>query len=353
VRLHRITHTCNFDNFQANKPWIAPTLPSTLVNCRLVTTALSETNSQALKVFAFQEVGFKIRHLDTLLNPTDGTISHLPHLSAMDKVVGVLGGGQLGRMLTEAANRLNIKVVTLDKPSAPAKRLAAHGDHVDGSFKDAKAIGELAAKCDVLTIEIEHVDVDVLRELQEDPDVAENVSIEPSWKTIETIQDKYRQKLHLQDEGVKTADSFRLEDPEHELGRVAELFGYPFMLKARRDAYDGRGNFKVGSEKDFKPALDFLGDRSLYAEKFAPFKMELAVVVARTKNGALPFPVVETVHENSICKLVYSPPRGASAAVCQAAQDLAVKAVKTFQGKGVYAVEMFLLADDSLLVNEV
>jgi phosphoribosylaminoimidazole carboxylase len=271
----------------------------------------------------------------------------------MDKVVGILGGGQLGRMLTEAANRLNIKVITLDGPSAPAKRLAAHGDHVDGSFKDAKSIRELAGRCDVLTIEIEHVDVNVLRELQEDPDMAENVSIEPSWKTIETIQDKYRQKLHLGNHGVKTADSFRLDERNPELGQVAELFGYPFMLKARRDAYDGRGNFKVDSEKDFKAALDFLGDRSLYAERFAPFKMELAAVVVRTSKGAVPFPVVETVHERSICKLVYAPPRGASTAVCQKAQDLAVKAVKAFQGKGVYAVEMFLLPDDSLLVNEV
>jgi phosphoribosylaminoimidazole carboxylase len=271
----------------------------------------------------------------------------------MDKVVGILGGGQLGRMLTEAANRLNIKVITLDKPGSPAKRVAAHGDHVNGSFKDAKAIRELAAKCDVLTIEIEHVDVDVLRELQEDPDMAENVAIEPSWKTIETIQDKYRQKLHLKDDGVATADSFRLDDRESDVGRAAELFGYPFMLKARRDAYDGRGNFKVNHEKDFKAALDFLGDRSLYAERFAQFKMELAVVVVRTSDGALPFPVVETVHERSICKLVYAPPRGASASVCRRAQELAVKAVKTFQGKGVYAVEMFLLPDDSLLVNEV
>jgi phosphoribosylaminoimidazole carboxylase len=271
----------------------------------------------------------------------------------MEKVVGILGGGQLGRMLTEAANRLNIKVVSLDAPNSPAKRLAAHGDHVDGSFKDAKAIRELARRCDVMTIEIEHVDANVLRDLQEDPDVAENVTIEPSWKTIEIIQDKYRQKLHLGEHGVRTADSLRLHETNPDLALVAESFRYPFMLKARRDAYDGRGNFKVNSQKDFKPALDFLGDRALYAERFAPFKMELAVVVARTAKGALPFPVVETVHERSICKLVYAPPRGVSAAVCQKAQDLAVKAVDTFEGKGVFAVEMFLLPDNSLLVNEV
>ncbi|EME42518.1 hypothetical protein DOTSEDRAFT_46043 [Dothistroma septosporum NZE10] len=268
---------------------------------------------------------------------------------ASEKAVGVLGGGQLGRMLVEAANLLEIRVNFLDKPGSPAKQVANHDGHVDGSFKDRRAIQELANRSDVVTVEIEHVDTEMLEEL------SEQVDVQPSWKTVRTIQDKFLQKWHLKKYGVATADSLALEEPTiRELERVSGELGLPLMLKTRRDAYDGRGNFPIKTKTDFKPALEALGaNRELYAEKWANFRMELAVMVVKTENDVLSFPTTETIHEDSICKLTYTPARGVSKAVNKKAQEIAKHAVSCFWGKGVFGVEMFLLMNDEILINEI
>lgn len=264
------------------------------------------------------------------------------------KVVGVLGGGQLGRMFVEAANRLNIQVNILDAAKSPAKQISSHDGHIEGSFKDAESIKILAKNCDVVTVEIEHVDTYVLEE------ISKNVAVEPSWETIRMIQDKYAQKEHLQKYDVATATSMSLgAATTAELKKVADNYGYPFMLKSRTEAYDGRGNYKVGSADDFAGALEALGNRPLYAEKWANFKSELAVMVVKTKDSVLAYPAVETVHEDSICKLVYAPARNVSKKILSKAEELAKKAIACFSGKGVFGVEMFLLEDDTLLINEI
>lgn len=262
--------------------------------------------------------------------------------------VGVLGGGQLGRMLIEAANRLNIQVNVLDVAGSPAKQISAHKSHIEGSFKDASAVKALAEACDVVTVEIEHVDTHMLEE------VAGQVAVEPSWKTLSTIKDKYAQKEYLKEHGVDVAESVDLEGKgANGLKAVGERFGYPYMLKSKTEAYDGRGNFVVRSEGDIEAAIEALGNRPLYAERWAEFRMELAVMVVKTKDGVLTFPTVETVHEDSICKLTYAPPRNVSRKTTERAQELARKAISAFEGKGVFGVEMFLLKDDSLLINEI
>ncbi|KEQ82013.1 Phosphoribosylaminoimidazole carboxylase [Aureobasidium pullulans EXF-150] len=264
------------------------------------------------------------------------------------KVVGLLGGGQLGRMFVEAANRLNIQVNILDAAKSPAKQISSHEGHFEGSFKDPEAIEKLSKTCDVVTVEIEHVDTQILEK------ISSQVAVEPSWKTIRMIQDKYAQKEHLQEYNVATAQSIPLAGATTEdLEKVGEQIGFPFMLKSRTEAYDGRGNFPVKSSADFDAALKALGSRPLYAEKWANFKAELAVMVVKTKDGVLAYPTVETVHEDSICKLVYAPARNVSKKVLEQAQELAKKAVACFWGKGVFGVEMFLLDDDSLLINEI
>jgi phosphoribosylaminoimidazole carboxylase len=264
------------------------------------------------------------------------------------KVVGLLGGGQLGRMFIEAANRLNIQVNVLDAAKSPAKAISSHEGHVQGSFKDPEAIQKLSKTCDVVTVEIEHVDTYILEK------ISSKVAVEPSWQTIRLIQDKYTQKEHLQKHHVSTAESIPLAGATLEdLQKVGDQFGFPFMLKSRTEAYDGRGNFPVKSSADFDAALKTLGDRPLYAEKWAQFKAELAVMVVKTKDAVLAYPTVETLHEDSICKLVYAPARNVSDKVLEQAQELAKKAVACFWGKGVFGVEMFLLKDDSLLINEI
>ena len=109
------------------------------------------------------------------------------------RTVGILGGGQLGRMLIEAANRLNIKTIILDAPNSPAKQINASSTHVDGSFSDSEAIVQLAQKCDILTAEIEHIDTLILETLERQ----KSVVVHPAPLTIRTIQDKFLQKQHL------------------------------------------------------------------------------------------------------------------------------------------------------------
>ncbi|KAF2735370.1 phosphoribosylaminoimidazole carboxylase [Polyplosphaeria fusca] len=270
-------------------------------------------------------------------------------LSIMDsRKVGVLGGGQLGRMLIEAANRLNIQVNVLDGTAAPAKQISSHDGHIEGSFKDAAAVKRLAQVSDVVTVEIEHVDTHMLEE------VSKEVAVEPHWKTLRIIKNKYDQKKHLIDHGVAVAESKDLEGAgEQSFKEVGNEFGYPYMLKSKTEAYDGRGNYVVKSEGDIAAARETLGDRPLYAERWANFRMELAVMVVKTKDGVKTFPVVETVHEDNICKLTYAPPRNVSKNQVAKAQELAKKAIGAFEGKGVFGVEMFLLNDDDLLVNEI
>ncbi|PGG95892.1 phosphoribosylaminoimidazole carboxylase, ATPase subunit [Polytolypa hystricis UAMH7299] len=263
------------------------------------------------------------------------------------KKVGVLGGGQLGRMLMESANRLNIQMNILDSENAPAKQISAHGGHVIGSFNDHASVHELASRCDVVTAEIEHVDTFALEE------VASETQVEPHWNSIRIIQDKFAQKQHLEKYDIPMADYKELKGHNVlELQKVGEELGYPLMLKSKTGAYDGRGNYTVRTRDDIPAALEALKGRPLYAEKWAHFRMEVAVMVVKTKDTVLSYPTVETVQENSICKLVYAPARGISDEVDKKAQELARNAVAAFEGKGVFGVEMFLLDDDSLLLCE-
>jgi phosphoribosylaminoimidazole carboxylase len=272
----------------------------------------------------------------------------------MNRTIGLLGGGQLGQMLCEAANPLGINVVVLDQENSPAKRVTA-GSHINGSFTDPEKIRELAGRVELLTVEIEHVDTEVLEELAN-----EGVEIQPSWRTIRTIQDKFLQKSHLEKNGVSTAVSKEVVSNEAGLQEIGKELGFPFMLKSRKDAYDGRGNFPVKSPADIKEALETLKNRALYAEKWANFRMELAVMVVKTEDapstestGTIAYPAVETIHEDSVCKLVYLPPRGIPIKIQKEAQDLARKAVGSLWGKGVFGVELFLMGDGKLVVNEI
>jgi len=287
----------------------------------------------------------------------------------MDRIIGLLGGGQLGRMLNEDANRLGIRMIILDAENSPAKQINANESHINGSFTNPDKIRELARQVDILTVEIEHVDTEVLEEIAErgvemtGPDgkkILKKVEVQPSWRTIRMIQDKYEQKGHLENHGVPTALSKSLEPTEQALQAFGEEHGYPYMLKARKDAYDGRGNYPVKSASGINEALISLEGRSLYGEKWATFKKELAVMVVKTSDdpsstldSTIAYPTVETIHEDSICKLVYAPARGISAKIQNDAQIVARKAVSSLWGKGVFAVELFLMDDDSIVVNEI
>src|SRR5262245_653438 len=174
--------------------------------------------------------------------------------------VGVLGGGQLGRMMASAAHNLGMRIAVLDPDrNAPAGQVADR--HILGDFRDPERIRELAAGCDVLTVEIEHVNVDTLETLAQ-----QGVPVHPSPATIRLIQDKLAQKQHLAQQGVPVAPFHDVPDAAAARA-AAEQFGYPLLLKSRLLAYDGRGNTVVPNPDALPAAVDALGGytRGLYA----------------------------------------------------------------------------------------
>lgn len=247
-------------------------------------------------------------------------------------------------MLAASASLLNIDIVFLDKEDdSPAKQIVsspAHLGHIDGSFSNAEKIKELAAKVDILTVEIEHVNVDILDEVQR----SMNVEVHPSPNTIRIIQDKLTQKRHLRDHKLAVADYIEVESSVEGVKAASELLGLPLMLKSRTLAYDGRGNYVVKDLSKAQDAIAALGDRPLYAERLVSLAKEIAVMVVKSTSGEVrSYPAVETVHKDNICHLVFAPLRSRHPALSKAAQTLAERAVMTLDGAGVFGVEMFLL----------
>ncbi|XP_044482131.1 phosphoribosylaminoimidazole carboxylase, chloroplastic-like [Mangifera indica] len=273
---------------------------------------------------------------------------HTPVHGLSELVVGVLGGGQLGRMLCQAASQMAIKVMVLDPlENCPASALSYH--HVVGSFDNSAMVEEFAKRCGVLTVEIEHVDVATLQKLEE-----QGVDCQPKASTIRIIQDKFLQKVHFSQHGIPLPEFMQIDDLES-ARRAGDQFGYPLMIKSKRLAYDGRGNAVAKSEEELSFAITALGgfDRGLYVEKWAPFVKELAVIVARGRdNSILCYPVVETIHKENICHIVKSP-AVVPWEIKKLANDVAYQAVSSLEGAGVFAVELFLTNDGQILLNEV
>ncbi|GMH13209.1 hypothetical protein Nepgr_015050 [Nepenthes gracilis] len=265
-----------------------------------------------------------------------------------EKILGVLGGGQLGRMLCQAASKMAMKVLVLDPmENCPASSVSYH--HMVGSFYDSITVQEFAKRCEVLTVEIEHVDVATLEKLEQ-----QGVDCQPKASTIRIIQDKYLQKEHFSRHGIPLPQ-FMLIGNLESAKTAGDQFGYPLMIKSKRFAYDGRGNAVAKSEDDLSSAVTALGgyDRGLYAEKWAPFIKELAVIVARGRdNSMLCYPVVETIHKENICHIVKAPAE-VPWKIRKLATDVAHKAVSSLEGAGVFAVELFLTKDGQILLNEV
>lgn len=260
--------------------------------------------------------------------------------------IGIVGGGQLGKMLALAAKKLGFTVYILDPtPESPAGQVA--DKQIIGDFKNEKKISELAHISDVLTFEIELANDQVFNQL-----IEKGKQVNPSPKTLEIIRDKLKQKQFLKLNRIKTADFGEVSSKE-DLEKAAKSFGYPLLLKARTDAYDGRGNFLLKKQKDIEKGLRKLQGKRLYIEKFIPFKKELAVMVARSIKGEIRvYPVVETLHKDNICDLVFAP-APISKKAWGNAQTVAKKVMQHLKGAGVFGIEMFLEKGDNVLVNEI
>lgn len=261
-------------------------------------------------------------------------------------VLGIVGGGQLGRMLALAARELGVRTVVLDPtPGGPAAQVA--DAEIVGSFQDPTMIRTLAARSDYMTFEIESADAQTLSEL-----AAEGKVINPSPQTLAIIKDKLVQKNFLRDAGIPVAD-FMEVNQENDIEQVISRFGFPFLLKARLGAYDGRGNTVIRSVEDVAPSFKKLGGKNVYAERFVPFVKELAVIAVRGMSGDIrTYPVVETVHQNNICHMVISPAPVSTETTIEA-QNLAQRVLSHLKGVGVFGIELFLTASEKILVNEI
>ena len=266
----------------------------------------------------------------------------------MSKVLGIIGGGQLGMMLTEAAQNMKdeiSKVIVVDPTkNCPASKAGA--EQIIADFKDEDAIKKLSELSDIITYEIESGNSDVLKKLEE------NTEINPSPDTLRIIQDKLTQKQFLRDNDIPVAEFANINN-EDELEKMIERMGLPLILKTRRDAYDGRGNYKINSKSEINDALDLFSGKSLMVEKFVKFEKEVSVIAARnTKGDITTYPVVENIHENNILKITIAPGR-VSEEVRIKAERIAKKTMEVLQGAGVFGIEMFVTSDDKVLINEI
>ena len=266
----------------------------------------------------------------------------------MAKVLGIIGGGQLGMMIAEAAQNLPdeiSKIIVLDPTeNCPAAQLGAQ--QIVADFKNKEAIVELSQKSDIITYEIESGDSDVLKSVEN------NAEINPSPETLKIIQDKFLQKTFLKENQIPVADFIEINNIE-DVKSGLKLFGFPALLKARRDAYDGRGNFKINSEDEIQKAFDYFKGQKLLLEKFIPFKMEVSVIASRNTKGQIKtYPLVENIHEENILRETIAPAR-VTDEIIEKAESIANNTMTVLKGAGVFGIEMFLTQEDEIIINEI
>jgi len=264
----------------------------------------------------------------------------------MPKRLGIIGGGQLGMMITEAAKNLSecISEITVLDPTDNCPAAQAGAKQIVGDFKDELAILKLAEQSDIITYEIESGNTDVLSKLK--------AEIEPSPSTLSIIQDKLSQKTFLSENGLLVSQFYEITSLDNLREKIKDL-GLPVLLKSRRDAYDGRGNFKITSSNEIEKAYQHFDGKSLMVEKFVNFKMEVSVIAARnTKGDITTYPLVENIHQNNILKTTIAPAR-VSDDVISNAGEIAKKTMEVLKGAGVFGIEMFIDQYDKILINEI
>lgn len=263
-----------------------------------------------------------------------------------DFKLGILGGGQLGKMLLYETRKYDIQTWVLDSNGDAPSRIACNY-FKQGDLMDYQAVYEFGSQVDILTIEIESVNVEALEALER-----EGKTVYPSSKTLRRIQDKGIQKEFYVNHGIPTAE-FKNYNSKEELitDLVRKKWEFPFVWKSRTGGYDGRGVSVIHEDEDMIP----LHEEACIAENKILFKNELAVIVARNPSGQVKtFPVVEMEFhpEANQVEYVICPAR-ISPEVAEKAQNVAIKVSKAFEHVGLLAVEMFQTQADEILVNEV
>jgi len=254
--------------------------------------------------------------------------------------LGIIGGGQLGKIMSQKAKKMGFHVTILDPTfNCPAAQVS--DKHIMGGFHDKEKLEQLVQESDVTTFELEHVETSILKELFDN-----GHNIHPSPYVIELIQNKYEQKKRLAERGIPVP-AYKSVASDEDLAS----FGFPVIQKAKKEGYDGKGVLMLKSPEDIKNAIK----AESFIEELVDIDKELAVIVARNREGEIKcYPVVEMLFDDrtNICDIVMAPAK-ISKEIEEKVIDISVRSIKVLDGVGIFGVELFLTKKGEVLVNEI
>lgn len=254
--------------------------------------------------------------------------------------LGIIGGGQLGKIMSQKAKKMGFHVTILDPTfNCPAAQVS--DKHIMGGFHDKEKLEQLVQETDVTTFELEHVETSILKELYD-----HGHNIYPSPYVIELIQNKYEQKKLLDEKGVPVP-KYKSVDSQEDLAS----FGFPVIQKAKKEGYDGKGVLMLKSPNDIQNCIK----TESFIEELVDIDKELAIIIARNVEGEIKcYPVVEMLFDDrtNICDIVMAPAR-ISKEIEQKVVDISIKSIEVLDGVGIFGVEFFLTKRGEVLVNEI
>jgi 5-(carboxyamino)imidazole ribonucleotide synthase len=259
--------------------------------------------------------------------------------------IGIIGGGQLARMIIEECNKFAFEFYILSaENNSPAGQITSN--EITGDWNDEECLKKFSGICDIITLENEFIDHKKIKFLEET-----GKAVYPGSHTIKLIQDKLYQKETLEKLDIPVSKFCRVDSAE-DIANFAEKNNYPLILKSRTMGYDGKGNIEIKSGNEISKAFGILSERGkLLCESFIDFDKEIATQVVRNRSGEIRiYPVVETIQKDHICKLVIAS-ENLFGNLRQKVEEMAVKIVNELNYVGVLGIEMFLKGDD-ILVNE-
>jgi 5-(carboxyamino)imidazole ribonucleotide synthase len=261
------------------------------------------------------------------------------------ETIGILGGGQLGRMLTLEAKRMGYRVVTLEPfPNSPCGQVA--DEQIVAAYDDLRAIGELGARSDIVTYEFENIPLESVLALEHGGRV-----VRPSSDVLRITQDRLLEKSFVRDAGFAVAPFVAVRDAS-DLPAAFQEVGLPAVIKTARGGYDGKGQWVARSEEEAYEAIAAARGAELIFESFIPFDLEVSVICARDAEGTIvSFPVTENIHDHGVLATTIVPAR-VSEGVAQRARETAVTIGARLGIVGAYCVEFFV-AGNEVYVNEI
>jgi len=259
--------------------------------------------------------------------------------------IGIIGGGQLARMIALEARRMGYRIAVLDpNPQGSAARVA---DVVfTGAFGDAQAAHEMAAQCDVITIDSEHVPADLLQDLEA------TVPVRPSSNVLRIVQDRLSQRRFLEEHDI-AQPPFGSITEEGDIEVAAARVDFPAVIKTRREGYDGKGQVRVDSAEALLSGWEQLGRQPVTLESFIHYNREISAVLARGLDGAIRFyAVAENDHRRHILHTSRAP-APISDSLREKAESIGARVANALEHVGMLAVELFSTGEEELLVNEI